>query len=303
MSPKPDSNASPPPLFRLARSLWGVAVANQRWLVLSAVLATMWFTGRALWNHVRQHVAAQPEYQLDPLEIGVTPPPPWVHADVRDQVVRSAGLGSGLSILDDGLVERVYQAFSLHPWVAKVEQVSKRLPAHVEVSLVYRRPVAMVKVQDGLYPVDNDGVLLPTDDFSSADAKTYPRLEGVESSPLGSVGTHWGDPIVAGGAKIGEVLAPLWNDLDLRAIRWNKNLASSSVSSQAVGPAQFEILTAGGATFVWGSAPGSEVSGEPSGDQKVTRLKSLLVGHAGDGADPDLRHAQTPLRSASRTGL
>ena len=71
-----------------------------------------------------------------------------------------------MSILDDELVQKIQTAFSLHPWVANVTHVTKRHPAHVDVELEYRKPVAMVEVHengsDGLYPVDTDGVLLPS---------------------------------------------------------------------------------------------------------------------------------------------
>jgi hypothetical protein len=291
------SSVGAPWIVRLGESLWRTAVARQRWIVLGSVLAAIWFGGRALWNHVREHVVARPEYRLDAREIGITPPPPWIRADVRREVVRNAGLGDGLSILDDGLVERVRQAFSLHPWVAKVDLVSKSSPAHVEVSLTYRRPVALIKVQDGWYPVDNEAVLLPTEDFTQADIRVYPRVVGVESSPLGGVGTRWGDPVVAGGAKIGELLAPLWTDLELRAIRWIKPPSAADLAQ----PAIFELVTPSGAAIAWGAAPGSEPAGELPAEQKIARLKNILAQHGTlEDSAIDLRQPAPGPRTASR---
>lgn len=291
------SLASDSPWIRLGKSLWRTAVARQRLIVLGSVLAAIWFGGRLLWNHVREHVAARSEYRLDPREIGITPPPPWIRADVRGEVIRGAGLNTGLSILDDGLVERIHQAFSLHPWIAKVEQVSKSTPAHVEVTLVYRRPVALVRVQDGWYPVDNDAVLLPIDDFLNADIRVYPRLLGVESSPVGGMGTRWGDPVVAGGARIGELLVPLWTDLELRAIRWIKPSSSGDLAQ----PAVFELVAATGAAIAWGAAPGSEPAGEMLAEQKIARLKNILAQRGTlDDSALDLRQPAASPRTASR---
>ncbi len=194
------------------RGLLG-SIANQLRQRLSAIVALVAVAGIAwaamlLWQRVRSHVAAQPDYQLDADEIQITPPPPWIRADVRAEALHNAGLAGGMSILDDDLIERIHKAFLLHPWVAQVSRVSKRHPAHVDVELVYRRPVAMVAVPGGLYPVDVDGVLLPTDDFTRADAQAYPRLAGVESTPLGMPGSAWGDTVVAGGAENRRRLGP-----------------------------------------------------------------------------------------------
>ncbi len=229
---------------------WRPITARKGFTVACLVAAAAFAGGWALWNHVRATVAARDVYRLVAGEIHITPPPSWIHADVRAEVVRDAGLAAGLSILDDGLVERVHQAFALHPWVAKVERVSKRHPAHVEVELIYRRPAAMVKVAEGLYPVDGEGVLLPSEDFSPLEARGYPRLTGVESTPQGLTGTRWGDPIVSSGAKIGEALAPLWFDLQLQAIHWVKPGAGADTATAA----NYELVTAGGNHIAWARA-------------------------------------------------
>ncbi len=256
-----------------------------------------------VWTRVREHVAARDDYRLTARDIAITRPPAWIRADVKAEVLRNSGLASqALSILDDDLVERVQRAFSLHPWVAKVERVSKSHPARVEVEINYRRPVAMVEVPGGLLPVDADGVLLPSDDFSPLAARSYPRLSGIESSPLGPTGTKWGDPIVAGGGRIAEVLKPLWDDLGVRAIRWAKSAATSDSS----GPAIYELVTAAGNAIIWGSAPGSEPTGEPASQEKLLRLKAYIAAHGsldqpqGGAIDLDLRHGDSAPRTAAR---
>ena len=109
-------------------------------------------------------------------------------------------------VLDDNLPERVAHAFSLHPWVAKVGLVRRLSPARLEVELVYRRPVCMVEVREGPLPVDGQGVLLPSDDFSPVEKEHYPRLTGIDTMPMGPVGQRWGDGRVVGGAE----LPPHW---------------------------------------------------------------------------------------------
>jgi hypothetical protein len=286
------------------RGLLG-SIANQLRQRLSAIVALVAVAGIAwaamlLWQRVRSHVAIQPEYRLDAAEIQITPPPPWIRADVRAEALHNAGLTGSMSILDDDLIERIHKAFLLHPWVAQVSRVSKRHPAHVDVELVYRRPVAMVAVPGGLYPVDVDGVLLPTDDFTKADAQAYPRLAGVESTPLGMPGSPWGDTVVAGGAKIADALAPIWVESRLSAIRWAKPAAGANPAT----PAAYDLLTGNGATIPWGAAPGSEPTGEPKQAEKVARLKQAIAEYgtldaAAAATSLDLR--QLPPPSTPRT--
>ena len=66
-----------------------------------------------------------------------------------------------------------------------------------------------------LLPVDGDGVLLPTADFSPQEAQHYPRIAEIKTSALGPVGTRWGDTHVTGGARIAAALLNDWESLKL----------------------------------------------------------------------------------------
>jgi hypothetical protein len=271
-------------------------------IVWGLVVAGFAAAGHAVWTRVREHVATRDDYRLTPKDISITRVPPWIRTDVKAEVIRDTLSGEPLSILDDRLVERIYQAFSLHPWVAKVERVSKSHPAHVEVEIAYRRPVAMVEVPGGLYPVDVDGVLLPSEDFSPLEARAYARISGIESTPLGMMGTKWGDPVVAGGARIAGELQTIWGDLGLRSIRWAKPTADSDPSA----PALFELITAAGSVMPWGAPPGGESAGEPTAQEKILRIKAYIAQHGsldeptGGPKDLDLRRPDPAPRTAAR---
>ena len=156
----------------------------------------------ALWRSVAHDVLHHDQYRLTLDQLTVTPPPPWLHTtDVREQVFREAGFASNVWLHDPHLAEQVSKTFELHPWVAKVKKVSVR-GTKVDVDLEYRRPVCMVEVGPGLVqPVDVEGVILPRDDFTPAEARRYPRLAGATRMPVGLVGEPWGDLHVVGGAE------------------------------------------------------------------------------------------------------
>ncbi len=270
-------------------------------LVIAAVSIVI-VGSRTLWHMVRDHVQTRPEYQAAVEQIQLTPLPAWIHSDVKTEVIRDAGLPAELSILDERLFDRLKQAFALHPWIARVEKVERSYPAHIRVDVVYRRPVAMVEVSGGLLPVDADAILLPTADFSPAEAENYLRIAGAASSPLGPLGTAWADPAIAAAAKLADLLQPAWTDLQLRRIRIRNLIATGGAQIMFL-----ELGTRSGTTFVWGAAPGSELPQEATAAEKLARLQQLASRQGSLDATPadqrDLRRRAAPVAENPKAEL
>ncbi len=277
--------------------LGGFVHNNARWMIALAVIAGICAYGwNMLWEQVREHVAAASDYQLDPETIEITPPPEWIHANLRAEVIRDASLDGSLSVLDPELTVRIARAFGLHPWVAKVERVSKRYPAAVQVDLIYRRPVAMVEVPGpALLPVDAEGVLLPTDDFSPADARHYPRIAEIKTSPIGPVGTRWGDTRVAGAALVAAALGEHWDALKLNHIVPS---GRQSTSPGARETDAYELYTKAGTRIDWGRPPGAEIPGEASAASKIACLLEYASKH-GDSLDNAAKPQRLDVRPSS----
>ena len=215
----------------------------------------------------------EPEYRLRSSQIEVTQPPHWVPHDLIEQVLEHADLPHELSLLDNHLAQEVAEAFQLHPWVEEVVSVRKSFPAKLTVQLTYRKPVAMVQVKQGMYPIDGASILLPPADFSVADTKLYPVITNVRSTPQGPAGTPWGDSLVAGGAKLAEALGPHWKKLQLTAIDCQRPAKPVSGDDDS-----FYVLVAqGGSRILWGRGPGSDNPGELTTEQKIGRLQKYLA--------------------------
>ena len=266
-------------------------------VMLCALLAGSFFW---LWQRAGEEVIQADIYQITPEKIVITPPPNWIHSDIKAEAITSGSLEGKQSLLDDELTERVARAFSLHPWVARVESVRKSHPARIEVMLVYRRPVCMVATGGGLLPIDADGIVLPRADFSPIEASRYPRLEGIHTGPLGPVGTRWGDERVHSGAQLAAALLDDWNDLGLEKI-----VPSEPNPQGGTQPLAFDLLSSGGSRIHWGSAPDSPLPGEIPAGEKLAHLKKYVAEHgslegpSGRPQEIDLRHVQ--LRIAPRT--
>jgi hypothetical protein len=246
--------------------------SRTRTLLLTALIAAAFFgLWYAVWQRVGQGVLSSEPYWLSQQNVEITPLPEWIHRDIRAEVFRDASLDGPLSIMDDDLTARIANAFSLHPWVAKVRRVSKHHPARVEAELVYRRPVLMVPRPGELLPVDEQGVLLPREDFSPVEARRYPRLQGIDTAPIGPEGTRWGDARVFGGAQIAAAFGPAWHQLRLDCI--------VPVVSAEMGYGHeytYRLFTRGGTEIRWGRPPGMETPGEALAADKMTRLLKHL---------------------------
>lgn len=226
------------------------------------------------WRHYGTTHAHWESYRLGPGDLHMTPPPSWIHADIKRDVVQIGSLES-LSLLERSTVQRVSEACSLHPWVSEVRRVAKHYPASIRVEVDYRKPVAMVEVEHNnrphLLPIDRLGVVLPPEEFSSAQVMALPRIAVGNTFPAGAVGTAWGDQRVAAAALLAEALCDDWPRLPLFCIEALPTIAGGEPELTA-----FEIVARDHRRFVWGRAPGREGSGEKTTAQKLERLRTLL---------------------------
>ena len=266
---KKQSTALPAGLVKLGAILFGPGRGVVIAAVFIAAFAVGWYF---LWQKVRDPVLSSDSYLVTADKVELTPPPPeWIHTDIRAEVFRSASLQEPMSLMDDDLPERVYNAFALHPWIAKVRKVTKQHPARVRVEAEYRRPVCVVELPDGLFPVDAGGVLLPAEDISLVQAGRYPRLLNIDTAPVGIVGQSWGDARVLGGAEIADALRDTWDTWNLLHIV----PAPTGIRDEY----SYALVARGGTRVRWGLPPGSKAQGELSTDDKIARLHRYIEKH------------------------
>ena len=218
-------------------------------------------------------LSGRPEYRLTLEDVHVTTQPAWIPSKFIEQAIERGRVTQPMSLLDDTLAEQIAAGFRQHPWVQSVKGVRVSKDAGIAVDLAYRRPVALVQMKQGLYPIDAQSILLPPADFPTAEATRYPLVVNVAATPRGPAGTRWGDVGVEGAARLAEVLAPHWKKLGLAAI-----VAPRRETAQAALDAMtYALLTPGGSRIVWGRAPETGHPGELSPAQKVSRLEDYLA--------------------------
>ncbi len=256
-------------------------------LLVVAVLVGLWF---GLWSTWKTDLLHSEEYRLDPARFHLPRRPVWVPETLVHDVLLSAGLNRLESVLDAKLPEKLSAAFSLNPWVRKVRKVQIKYPAEVYVDLDYRRPVCLVQLPDdsGFYPVDSEGILLPTDYFTRGSPQEIAEkmselllVVGAPSSPIGSFGDTWGESSVEKAAQLADLLgedAKLWGIDTLRIITDPK--ANSLALSWEVQPPKYRLITGNGRTVEWGTydfAPGSPKVPSLKEEAKKEKLRKRIL--------------------------
>jgi len=251
----------------------------------------------AVWPYAIEklpNLSERPEYRIALSQIQLIPMPTLpVPVNLLEQVAQQAGLPDELSLLDETLTVDLASAFRRHPWVAKVVRVRKSFPASITVELEYRRPVLMAQVPDGQIPLDADGIILPTADFSAADASQYPILRNVSAKPKLRPGSVWDDPVILSATRLAETVSEKWKLLKFEAIIVPSEVDPATDPKDVL----LEILGQGGSRIVWGRPPGSDHPGELEASQKIRRLEKYLADF-GDYGQPngpyeiDIRHWQ-----------
>jgi hypothetical protein len=271
----------------LVRMLMG---PQHRGLVLCVVIAVVAIGGSMYaWRRWGESATQGSDYLVTPESISVTPQPAWIHANVKDEVIRTAAI-SELALLDRELVERVAQAFALHPWVKSVVRVEKRYPSRVAVELEYRRPVMVVKIdapdEQGLLFLDEESVLLPSSDFAPSQARNYLRIAAAGETPTSVYGTPWGSERLAGAARIAAAWGDQWQALGLYWI---------VAARTSMGEFTYELRTQDDKVrVVWGATMGRESTGEPAAGRKIAALAEYVndkgpLGKSGEATVIDLR--------------
>jgi hypothetical protein len=224
-------------------------------------------------------------YAVKQENIHLSDRPAWLKSDIVGEVFEQRGLGQ-LTLLDDLTTAGIAKAFDAHPWVKKTHRVHLMAGGQIMVSAEFRQPVAMVHCdaeqgsasggigQESFLPVDGEGVLLPTKDFSQEDIPNYMIIyaQNIRASDYPRVGMMMAEPQIAEAILLCRFLGPL------RAQGLSKLSSVYVYPSSSGGKSRWklELTTKGGPRIMWGSAPTHEASNEPTANVKLKRLAELL---------------------------
>lgn len=278
-----DTNAtnSTQPMFW--KHLWNVFSSIPRAALLSLIgPSVLLLSGYLGWRYYGAKALDSTYYAIKRENIHLTNTPVWLKTDIVQEVYDGSGL-SRMSLLDDQSAAVIARAFDAHPWIRKTHRVQKMAGGQIMVNVEYRTPIAMVhceasidetsggKASESFLPVDTDGILLPTKDFSQSDISEYLLIyaKNIRASEYRRVGTPLGDSQIEDAVLLCRLLSPIRSDARLTSVYVYPS------RENGVAKWKLEIATRGGPRILWGSAPGRENFGEPSANSKLKRLLEI----------------------------
>lgn len=263
-----------------ARTGTGARVWIRFGLIWATVVVFAFVGANIFWDRFGSQIVRASRFALTPDSLELGEVPAWIHHDVRPEVLLISFPDGKGNVLDRDVLSRVALAADQHPWIKKVQELRKVYPSKIRAAVVWRQPVAMVRVHEGLLPVDAEGVLLPSRDFTPLEAAQYPRIVGLDSLPAGPAGQTWGDVRVVQAASLAGLLLTDWKKYGFRHIELASDKAAHSAEFE------FVIVTQSGSRIVWGHAPSVPVMQEVSPDDKMNRLRAYYKEHGSfDGID------------------
>lgn len=263
---------------------WNPLGAIPRAAILSLIgPAIMLSVGYLGWRFYGAKALDGAYYALKSENIHVTPPPFPLKANIVEEVFEGSGL-SRMSLLDDQTAAVIARAFTSHPWIRQTHRVQKMASGQIMVNVEYRVPVAMVycepdrdetsggPTKESFLPIDGEGVLLPTKDFSQSDIPEFILIyaNNIRASEHRRVGMALGDSQIGEAVMLCRLLAPIRKEAKIASVYVYP--ARDSGRSKW----KLEIATRGGPRIFWGSAPNMENFGEPSASAKAKRLQEIV---------------------------
>ncbi len=259
-------------LDRIANMSFGSFVFNPVVLMVMLMTAVV-FVAIGVWNQYHQRMNLPVNCKLNASMINISPQPDWVKYDIKKAAILESGLLE-IELENPDAIQHVANALAIQSWVESVNSVRK-LPQRIDVSLNYRKPVAMVEEgESNLVLIDANAVVLDGRGYTASDIKHLWRVsvaDRVVVEPL-SHGRIWNDLRIAGAALIAET----WKAADHN--RWGL-VRIDNQSPPTRDPLRlrwFALRTKNNTTIIWGNAPGAEIPGEASAQEKILAIKSFV---------------------------
>lgn len=240
--------------------------------ILSA-LCLLVLMGGAVYGleRVKAYVYAQPEFQPE-LKLELGNPPAWVNTeDWTDRMLQSVTLPEDARYMDYSLLADIATQMAEGGWVSKVDRVAQETDGSIRIHCVYRRPIAMVLVNDRFVPVDEEGYRLPESYGEShvTESSGWLRVFGVRAQMPDVNGRFVEDDAQAAIALAKMIseqdFAPRITSINVENFRGRVDRRKSHIYLTPRGGQKDQIA--------WGSAIGEEIEEELA----VEKLRNIAV--------------------------
>jgi hypothetical protein len=115
--------------------------------------------------------------------------PSWAKMELLDEIKKIPIIEEEHSIFERGLPEKIAEAYSKKPWVAKVHSVKKEFPNKIKIKFSLRKPFAVFKKGKSFYLLDGECIRLPEKYYYWPDGD--PETFFIRSSKVSKAPAYW----------------------------------------------------------------------------------------------------------------
>lgn len=185
--------------------------------------------------------------------------PAWIMPKELEQIAALGTFAEGRSVFESGLSRTIAERYESSPWVARVTELRLRYPAHMEIEIEWRKPMA--RVENAPMVLDDKGYVL-----NMSSAPEVPLIAGV-NVPRTEIGRQVREVELQEGLQlIGTAREALQSSIG--------QLKIACVLREPSG--MWRVITDRGPTIYWGVYSDDPPMDEPRTREKVDLLRRRL---------------------------
>lgn len=129
--------------------------------------------------------------------------PCWVNDHFSDDIKHVATLNEQYGMYENNLTQKIADVYGGIVVVKKVDSIKRVFPNKLNIKLVLRKPIAIVKSGSNTYLVDDECVLLPKEYYRLKNAEyDSPCIQSNKLARLPLYGSKWNDKGVKAGIEL-----------------------------------------------------------------------------------------------------
>lgn len=199
--------------------------------------------------------------------------PPWVTDRFSYDIKHLKSLNEHYSIYEEDLTQKISEVYEGMVLIKRIDSVKRIFPNKLNIKLVLRKPVALVKNGKNTYLVDDEYVVLPKQYYTLPNIEyDNPYIRSNRLSALPPYGKVWEDKGVKAGIELIKFLR-------LNNIHTLLKIVAVDVSNvckrQYTGKSDIILWTENNTQIRWGCSPLCKSPDELSDEEKLQNLLSV----------------------------
>lgn len=199
--------------------------------------------------------------------------PSWVNDRFSDDIKHVATLNEQYGMYENNLTQKIADAYGGIVVVKKVDSIKRVFPNKLNIKLVLRKPVAVVKNGSNVYLVDDECVLLPKEYYKLQNVEyESPCIQSNKLTRLPLYGSKWNDKGIEAGIELVKFLRAnnIHNLFKVVAVD-----VSNVCKRRFTGKSDIVLWTENNTQIRWGCSSLCNEPNELSDEEKLQNLLSI----------------------------